>query len=73
MHLNAQLRNQLGCCNESKAGNQVTAGHMNSQPSEAKIGEHKFRARLDSIANTEHSVLEQDLSQALMWVCKATE
>jgi hypothetical protein len=73
MHLNAQLRRQVECCNESKAGNQVTAGYMYSQPSEAKIGDRKFRVRLDSIANTEHSVLEQDPSQALMRACRATE
>lgn len=73
MHLNAQLRRQVGCWDESKAGNQVTAGHMYSQPSEAKIGDGKFRATLGSIANTEHSVLEQDPNQALTRACGATE
>lgn len=46
---------------------------MYSQPSEAKIGDSKFRARLGSIANTEHSVLEQDPSQALTRACRAKQ
>lgn len=43
----AQLRRQVGGWDESKAENQVTAGHMYSQPL-AKIGDGKFRARLGS-------------------------
>lgn len=46
-----ETRSQLGTCTPSP---------------EAKIGDGKCRARLGSIANTEHSVLGQDPSQALM-------